>query len=177
VTIGLAVGLAAGAVSRSKRLPSSSDGMRSPAFAASAHLLMLRGAMRSAVFVASATLPTLRGARATSTPSGLLPFLRAGLQRSIAPKLLEILCSPAVFWCFAAAGLPATAPAVPSAPLQRVRPNFGTVGAMIHLNLIWLVHGGFWAKKKVSQDATIFCFGENWRRYFLDRYQLLRTST
>jgi hypothetical protein len=29
----------------------------------------------------------------------------------------------------------------------------------------------------VSQDATIFCFGENQRSYFLERYQLPRTST
>jgi hypothetical protein len=25
-------------------------------------------------------------------------------------------------------------------------PNLGTVGAMMPLNLIWLVHGGFWVK-------------------------------
>jgi hypothetical protein len=32
-------------------------------------------------------------------------------------------------------------------------------------------------KIMVSQDATIFCFSENWRSYFLDRYQLPHTST
>jgi hypothetical protein len=32
-------------------------------------------------------------------------------------------------------------------------------------------------KIMVSQDATFFCFGENWWSYFLERYQLLRTST
>ncbi len=52
----------------------------------------------------------------------------------------------ALFWRFAAARLPANTTAVPSAPSRRVGPNFGTVGAMMPLKLIWLVHGGFWAK-------------------------------
>jgi hypothetical protein len=77
--MGLASSLEAGLVLRSKMPLLSSDGMR------------------SAVFAASDALLTLQGARATSAKTGPLPFPRAGLQRSIAPKLLEILYSPAVF--------------------------------------------------------------------------------
>jgi hypothetical protein len=29
----------------------------------------------------------------------------------------------------------------------------------------------------VSEDATIFCVGENWRSYFLERYQLSCTTS
>jgi hypothetical protein len=59
----------------------------------------------------------------------------------------------AVFWRFAAvdlsaaAGLPALAPAVLPAPVFRVGLIFGAiVGAILHLNLIWLVSRRFWAK-------------------------------
>ncbi len=70
------------------------------------------------------------------------------------------------FWRFAAAGLPANTPAVPSAPSQRVVPNLGTVGAMMPLNLIWLVHGGFWVKKWCPKTLHFFVFGENQREFF-----------
>ncbi len=68
--MGLAVGLADGAVLRSERPSLLSDRMRSPTFTASAGLLMLREAMGFAVFVAFTAIPTLREARAPSAPTG-----------------------------------------------------------------------------------------------------------
>jgi hypothetical protein len=61
---------------------------------------------------------------------------------------------PAVFGHFANAGPPspaglpsAIAPAVLPTPVLRVGPNFGAIAGAILVYLIWLVHGGFWAKK------------------------------
>jgi hypothetical protein len=76
---------------------------------------------------------------------------RGGFVRRLAPSRFEETqgnLPPAVFWRFAAAGLPsAIAPAVLPTPVLRVGPNFGAIKGAILFYLIWLVLKGFWAKK------------------------------
>ncbi len=87
------------------------------------------------------------GSQGNARPNRLVALPTGRVATEHRPKDVgDLLFFHQFFWHFATAGQPANAPVVPSAPLWRVGANFGTVGAMMPLNLIWLVHGGYWAK-------------------------------
>jgi hypothetical protein len=81
---------------------------------------------------------------------------RRDFARCLAPSRFEDtqgISPPAIFWRFAATGplsatgLPSFAPAVLPTPVLKVGLIFGAiVGAILPLNLIWLVSRRFWAK-------------------------------
>ncbi len=87
--MGLAVGLVAGAVSRSKRSSSLVDMMRSAAFPTSAGLLTLRGAVGFAVCIASAALVLmLRGGQGTVCPDRFVALPVGRIAMEHCPKVV-----------------------------------------------------------------------------------------